>query len=269
MLWLFFFLSFSAMAASDSTNAFEKSYPRDNTYCALTGKRIEFIIRGGSKYTEPKERGFGELLFYRNQQKKPKLLDLNISGSDTFAFFKGKSTLCSKSHGYKLDDSTFAVLLRKENRPFNDLLVLQLFDVPTLTPKEVIATQYPVEKILPSTDGFMFQTVPETHNPDFGKVMIEGNQYIYQERDFPIWMSYSLKGFEVISEMTFSKFPWKKSFLDLNDFLTATGYNTLEKKFTKTITYLAVNHKLKKRCLLIIEKKQKLVGNESWRCHAI
>lgn len=269
MLWLFYFLSFSALAASDSTNVYEKAYPRDNTYCTVNSKRVEFIIRGSNKYTEPKERGYGEFLFYKNTLKKPKLLELNQTGSDTFGFFKGNKTICSKSHGYKLDDSTFALLLKKENRPFNDILTIQLFDTNSFSPKESISTQYPVEKIEKSTNGFVFKTVPENYSPEFGKVMIEGNEYIYQEKNFPIWIGYSLAGFEVLSELSFKRFPWKKLFKDQEDFLTTTGWNSVEKKFTKTISYLAVNHKLKKRCLLIIEKKQKLAGNETWRCQTI
>lgn len=269
MYWLLALLSVSAFAASDSTNAFEKSYPRDNTFCSLNKKRIEFIIRGGNKFTEPKERGFGEFLFYKNAGKKPKLLQLNLNGSDTFSFFKGPSSICSKSHGYKLNDSTFALLLKRENRPFSGLLTIQLFDTTTLAPKELIETQYAVEKALPTADGFVFKTIPENHNREFGKVVIEGQDFIYREDEFPLWINYSLKGFELSSEVTFTKFPWKKSFRDQEDFQQLSGWNPTDKKFTKTIVYVAINHKLKKKCLLLIESKQKLAGNESWRCQAI
>lgn len=259
----------SAFAASDSTNAFEKSYPRDNTFCALNQKRVEFIIHGGNKYTEPKERGYGEFLFYRNPEKRPKLLNMNRSGSDTFSFFKGQSSACSKSYGFKLDETTLAVLFKRENRPFKDLLTIQQFDFKTLAPKEVIETNYPVEKIEAMPDGFRFKVIPENHSREFGKVSIEGQDYIYREDEFPIWMGYTLKGFETQSDVTFNKFPWKKHFRDQDDFLTASGWNPELKKFSKTIIYVAVNHKVKKKCLLLLENKQRPSGNESWRCQTM
>jgi hypothetical protein len=267
MTLLFFLLSFTAFAASDSMDAFEKSYPRDNTYCSYQKRRIEILIRGGQKFTEPKERGYGEMIFYREPGKKPKLLS-GLRG-DTFRLFSGNSPLCSKSHGYKVDDKTLAILFLRENRPFADKLVIQLIDLASLTPKEIIETNYLAERASKTADGFSFKTVPENHNPDFGKVLIESNEFIYREEGFPLWMNYSAKGFEVSLELTYRKFPWKKTFKDQEEFLAITGWNEVDKKFSRTVTYIAINHKLKKRCLLLIESKQKLVGNESWRCYNI
>lgn len=268
MTFILLFLSLSAFASSDSTDAFDKSYARDNTFCSYKNHRMEFLIRGGSKFTEPKERGYGELLFYRTD-KKAKLLEMNGFRSDTYRFFMGTSPLCSKSHGYQLADSTMAVLLLKENRPFKDKLVIQQVDLKTFTPGAFVETNYPTDKAFKTADGFTFRTVPENHNPEVGKVSLEGQEYIFQEKEFPYWINYSLKGFVVSPEMTFTKFPFKNYFKDIRDFQMLTGWNETEKKFSNSVMYIAVNHKIKKRCLLFIGKKQKLEGNEMWRCHTI
>lgn len=259
----------SAFSATESMNAFEKTYPRDNTFCSHKNKRVELLIRGTNKFIESKDRGYGEFIFYRQTGKKVKLLELNSFRGDTYRFFLGTSPHCSKSHGYQIDPTTMAILLLKENKPFTDKLVIQNFDMATLTPKNVIETNYPVEKAFKIKDGFVFKTVPEMFRPEMGKIKINGEDYIYQERAFPLWINYTAAGFEISLDATFSKLPWKKSFKDLEDFTVTTGWNESEKKFTKTITYEAVNHKIKKKCLLIIEAKQKLVGSEFWRCQAI
>jgi hypothetical protein len=269
MIAFFLFFSLSAFAASNSMNAFETAYPRDNTFCSLNNHRVEFLIRGGSKFIEPKDKGYGEYIFVKNKNKKPMLLQLNKLRGDTYRFFLGSSPLCSKSHGYKIDDSTLAILFLKENRPFRDKLVIQHFDFKSLTPKEVIETNYPVDKALKTSDGFAFKTSPENHRPEFGKVNIEGQSFIFQEKDFPLWVNYSSKGFEPSSVLSFQRFPWQKAFKDQEDFHQVTGWSEAEKMFTKTILYLAVNHTLKKECLLFITAKQKLAGNEAWRCYAI
>lgn len=268
MLLLLFFLSYSAFAGTDSKNAFGKSYARDNTFCGHHENRIEILIRGLSKFTEPNERGYGEYLFYRKEDEKPVLMPLNASRSDTYKLFLGTSPLCSKSHGYQIDPKTFAVLLLKENRPFEDKLVIQFFDSKTLTPKDFIETDWPTDKAQKSKNGFAFRTLQEKHDPENGKVTIEGDSFFYYEKDFPIWINYSSKGFEMNTGLTFKKFP-AKVFKDEKDFLMITGWDSTEKKFTKDTLFMAESQKVKKRCYLFIEKKQKLTGNVAWRCQSI
>lgn len=271
MMPLFLFLSLSAFASSDALNVFEKTYPRDNTFCSYKGKRVEFLVRSGSKFTEPRERGYGESIFFRKSQSRmdPKLLALSSGHSDTYRLFLGTSPVCSKSHGYQIDKDTIAILLLKENKPYRDKLVIQLLDSLTLLPKTFIDTNYPVDKARPSADGFSVRTFPETYNLEMGKVKIENQDFIYQEKEFPIWMKYSAAGFEVNPSTTYDQFEFKKYFKDESDFNESVGWLPAEKKFSKAIMYHAVNHKMKKSCLLFIAGKQKLAGTELWRCQTI
>lgn len=269
MISILFFLTLSAFAASDSKDAFDKSFPRDNTFCSYKGKRVELLIRGESKFTEPKERGYGELIFYRHPPKRPHVMKFSQFKADTFKLFNGVSPLCSKSHGYQTDEESMAILLLKENRPFKDKLVIQLFDLKSMTPKELIETNYPTDRAKKTKTGFAFSSFQENHNPEMGKVSIEGQEFIFQEKDFPQWIEFAGRSFGLLPDLTFERLPWKKHFKDQDDFYSVTGWNPAEKKFTKNIVYFAVNHKLKKSCVLFIAGKQKLVGNESWRCQTI
>lgn len=215
--------------------------------------------------------GYGELLFFRNLPvRKPTLLSLSKSRGDTFKLFLGTSPYCSKSHGYLLESKKLAILLLKENRPFIDKLVIQFFDVTTMKPAEYLETSYQADRAMKTEDGFAVRVNSDNYNRDMGTVKIEGEKFIYQEEQFPQWISYSIKsGFEVMSTLTYEKFPWKDAFRDENDFLAMTSWDPETKKFGKKIIYVAVNHKLKKKCLLLIEAKQKPVGGEAWRCQAI
>jgi hypothetical protein len=264
------FLAFSAFPKSASKNAFEKSYPRDNVFCGPKDNKIELLIRGGSKFTEPKEKGYGELIFYRLSNKKPVLMTLSDFKSDTFRLFLGTSPLCSKSHGYKLDEETLVVLFLKENRPFKDKLVLQFFDSKTLLPTKNVDTNLNVDKARISTTGFSVRTFNEIHHQDAGKVSINEEVFVYHEKEFPKWMDYNLNsGFKTNPEMTFQKFPWKKSMQDIKEFLSLSGWDLEKGQFTREIIYLAVNHQAKKRCILFTDKKIKIDGSESWKCHTI
>ena len=259
-------LSFGALASTTSKDAFDKSYPRDNTFCSLDGKRIEFLIRGGNKFTEPKEKGYGEIIFFRRPSKKPRLLRSHSSG-DTYRLFPGKNSLCSKSYAYKIDNSTFAVLFLKENHPFKDKLIIQLVDAKTLLPKDFIETDYPTDMAKVHRDGFSFRHVAETNSQDFGRVSIEGESFIFHEKVFPLWFLYTKQGFSLTEKLTYEEFPWKNHFKDQKDFLENAKWNASAKDFANKTIYLAVNHKLKKECVFLAPAKQKLAGNEAWRCY--
>lgn len=263
---LLFILSFNLWATSDSTNTFEKSFPRDNTYCTYKGQRVELLIRGGNKFSEPADKGYGEYIFYQRDKIKPNLLNISLSQEHTYRFLMGKNTLCSKSHGYKLDDSTLGVLILKENQPYKDKLVILKFDLKTLTPKGLVDTNYPVELVESAPHGFSFNSFPENHNLEMGKITIEGTEHIFQEIELPLWIDYAQNQFIVNPELTFTHFPFKIYFKDLADFLIMTDWDKTEKKFKRVHPYISVNHKIKKKCLLLTDKKQKPTGQDPWRC---
>ncbi len=50
-------LNLTSFASTDTKDAFDKSFPRDNTFCSYNDKRVEILIRGENKFTEPKEKG--------------------------------------------------------------------------------------------------------------------------------------------------------------------------------------------------------------------
>lgn len=262
-------ISLSLLFAAKSKNAFEKSYPRDNTFCSYEGKRVEFQIRGESKYTDTREKGYGEFIFYRVDKKDPKLMALNDFRSDSFKLFLGKSKICSKSLAYGINSKTFAVLFLRENRPFRDKLVIQLFDIGAMEPANFIETPFSVDKVKKIAGGFSFRAFKDNHKLDAGKITINGTEYIYHEKDFSEWVTYQNNKFETNGELSFKNFPWKQYFKDINDFYSVTGWLPGEKKFTNEIIYLAINHKLERGCFLVSPSKEKLNGGEPWRCQDI
>lgn len=266
MMLFFLFHALASFAASDSSNAWEKSFPRDNTFCSIGNQRVEISIRGSQNNIEPKERGYGDLVFYTLPGKKPKLLELNKHKSDTYRLFLDKDTSCSKSHGHPLNSSTFLVLLLKENKPYKDLLAIHQFDQKTLQPKEFIETNYPTDMAIRIKDGFAFRTKNGADQTEVGQVRLGGEDYVFQENALPLWINYTNKGFEIDPELTFSNLPWKDFMTDENEFKSLFGWNPSEKKFSHEMIYFAVNHKLKKNCILITNKKQKINGSENWRC---
>jgi hypothetical protein len=256
--------SFSAYSA-EVRSLLETTYTRDNTYCRMSKERIEIQIRSDDKMTESSEKNYGEYIFYYHK-KEPFILPLNVDRLSNFRFFPGRETVCTKSLGYMLDKDKLAILFLKENRPFMDKLAIQIFNATTLVPGEALDTDYTTDKteILPG--GFMFRTYAERQGLEMGSVKIQETEYFFQDRNFSYWMKYTNAGFEIEALASFTHSPWKKHFKDEKDFLAATGWDATTKKFTNSVLYVAVNHKQKKQCLLLMPAKTKISGSETWRC---
>ncbi len=55
-----------ASSNQEARDLFDRTYARDNTFCKLEQKTVEFQLRGNSRYTEPAEKATGQSAFYKN-----------------------------------------------------------------------------------------------------------------------------------------------------------------------------------------------------------
>lgn len=269
---IIYFLLLSILSANASVDAvdaedlFEKTWPRANSSCSANKKRIELFIRGGSKFTESRERGFGEYVLYRIEDKI-EVFSFSKSQSSLYRFYAATAgSSCSKTQGYPLQEDRFAILIGEENRPHMEKLIIQIFDFKTMKPLETIETNLLVEKTYNRPGGFVFKTVTERFDMDMGKVKIGKDKFTYQDRVFPMWRFFNGKTIEVDSTTTFMKLPWKKYFKDEAEFLKEAAWDTSTKEFKNQIVYYAAQKGLKKKCVLFKDKRVKLDGSEGWHC---
>ena len=269
MSWLitFFFVA-QSFAAFNSKDLWERSFPKDNTFCRLGKERVEFSVRGFHKHTEPRDRGYGEL-FFMEYGKVKKSLDIGQGNSGLYRFFKGSPTsrLCSKYPSYQINPKTLALLLLKANRPFKDKLIVQLVDSSALTPLQTIHTNFLADKALPAPRGFYFRTNSDRIEIDMGSIQWDEKKFTYQDRDFQEWYHFDGKDFSLTEKMTYTESPYKAYFTSEEDFLKTFAWNPQDKKFLNKIIYVAVNHSAGKECIIVLDAKAKLTGSEEgWRC---
>ncbi len=267
---LSFLILISSVAFADTPKNIkllvEKTYPRDNTFCRFKNKLIEIEIRGDSRETEKRDAGYGQYVFQKDDAQFS-LLPINKDKFGRYRFYKGKSQTCSKSLAVELDSKTIAILFLKDNRPFKEKLVVQLYDIQMAIPKEVIETDYLSDQLEIISGGFQFRSASDRVDRKFGKVKIADHEYIFQDEDMSPIVKYSAKGFEILPDETFEKSPWRSFFKDKNDFFMFTGWKPEEKKFINFFVYTAVNHDLKRACVLFSSTSQStLTGSEFWRC---
>lgn len=266
MPWLILFLVAQSFAAFNSKDLFEKSFPKDNTFCRLGKENVEFSVRGFSKNTEPRDRGYGELLFMEYGKEK-KSLNIGQGNSGLYRFFRGSAKYCSKYPSYLIDEKTLALLMLKANRPYGDKLIVQLIDTKSLAPLNTIHTDYLADKALPAPKGFYFRTHTDRVDMDMGSLLWNEKKITYQDRDFQEWFYFDGKEFFLNERVTYNESPYKTYFTSEEDFLKTFGWNTKDKKFLNKIIYVAVNHTIGKECILIRDSKMKPSGSEEgWRC---
>jgi hypothetical protein len=267
-MYIFLFLTSLAFATGwDIRSVRESTYSRDNTYCQIGLQRIEFQIRSDASHTDSNDKKYGTYLFFYPNEL-PKLLPLNKDKMHSFRFFHGNSSLCSKSLGYSIGKDKIAVLFLKENRPDMDKLSFQIMNATTFEPENIIDTEYMSDLTEIASGGFVFRTHDQRNGLEMGKTKIKDLEYLFQDRDFPYWVKYSEKGFKISALTSFQKFPWKGYFKDVKDFFAYSGWDRKEKKFKNATLYVAVNHALKKECILLSPAKIKITEAETgWRCN--
>src|SRR5690606_10323692 len=138
------FVLISSVYAADRfevQNLIARTFTHDNTFCNLNGRRVEFELRGLNKFTEPKEKFYGEFAFFKPKNLL-KQLPLNKDSLHTYRFFPGANSLCSKSLGFKIGPATSSILFLRENRPYKGKLVIQNYDHNKHEPLETIETEY-------------------------------------------------------------------------------------------------------------------------------
>ncbi len=253
-----------ATFASDQ-DTFEKTYPRDNSFCQIGNKRIEILIRGFQSHTDPKDRMWGENVFARNPEGQLSRIPVTME-SGLYRLFQGTSSSCTKVVG-SMVGTRFAILFQKHNSPHKHRVVVQYLDPATLKPLDTVYTPYLADKAKITKSGVVLRThSPTRQEMEMGKVMISGKQYLYQDHLLPLWVSLDKDGFSIEPNETFENFSYKAFFKNVEDFRLQSGWDETEKKFTKTKLYVAINHTSKSKCILLIDSKKVLNGEENWIC---
>lgn len=258
-------LLFSLAAAASDQDSFEKTYPRDNTFCMIGGKRVEIMIRGDQSHTEPKERMWGEHVFARVGTGPVYRLPVT-ERSGLYRLFQGNPSSCTKAIA-TMNDGKFMIFFQKMNSPHKHQLVIQHLDPVTLKPATTVHTPYMADMARPAKSGYVVRThSPAREEIEMGKVVIGGKRFMYQDHEFPVWVALDKQGFTTDHQATFENFSYRSFFRTNEDFKLHAGWLEKEKSFTKTKLYVAINHESKSKCILLVGSKTNLTGEENWLC---
>lgn len=258
-------LIFSLAALATDKDTFEKTYSRDNTFCQIGQKKIEIMVKGNLSHIETEDLRWGEHVFFRIGDGPATKVPVT-SESGLYRLLHGSPSSCTKVVGTMLDGK-FAVLFQKDNRPHKNQVVIQYFDPKDFRPMETLHTPYLADKAMVKNNGFILRThSPNRQDIEMGKVTIKEKKYLYQDHRFPVWVTLDKTGFSSDVSATFEDFTYKSFFKNIDEFKSQTGWLEGEKSFAHTKLYVAINHELKSKCILIVKEKKPLTGEENWIC---
>lgn len=260
-----FALIFSLAALATDKDTFEKTYSRDNTFCQVGQKKIEIMVRGNLSHIETADLLWGEHVFFRIGNGAATKVPVT-SESGLYRFFQGNPSSCTKVVGTMLDGK-FAVLFQKDNRPHKNQLVIQYFDPKDFRPLETLHTPFLADKAMVKNNAFLLRTHSQNRSDiEMGKVTIKEKKYLFQDHRFPVWVTFDKSGFSSDVVATFEDFTYKSFFKSIDEFKLHSGWQENEKSFTNTKLYVAINHEVKSKCILLLKEKRALTGDENWLC---
>jgi len=245
----------------------DKTYVHDNSYCHLNQKRIEIEIRSFDKYTEMNDSEYGEYTFIMHSGKQI-LLPLNQNNLGKYRLFKGKSAHCTKSLAISMDKDVLALFFLKDNRPLGDTLSIVLYNVNNQETKLIETSHRPLHGF-EADNKIKFQLRPILRTPLFGKLVLNGKNYIYQEKYIKPWMTFNGQEFEVDTELSFERAEIKGHFSNRIDFERHFAWNHNQRAYQLDKYLYAVNHELKEECLAFPFEAKKDLTQHKWECKSM
>lgn len=246
---LVFILLLASLFARAESSLFEKTYPRDNTFCRAGQKSIEVKIKSHEQYAEYQDNVYGDKLFLLTGDKV-KDVDLDDEGIGRYRFLRGENSVCSKALSLSLGNGEVAIFLSKENRPHEDTLTILYYNFRT-NDYEVISTDHRVNNAYIVDGKLVFKLKADSCLQKTGHTLIDGKRFVYSQKDFEPWISFDGKHFAVDKNLTFGKFDGRDYYLNYDEFV-------LHKGKSKIVRY-AINSNLKTRCISFSE-------NDNWKC---
>lgn len=235
----------------------DKTYVRDNSYCRIAPKRYELEIRSFDQYTSFDEAEYGEHAFviYNNNYK---LLPLNEKMIGRYRFLKGKDKNCTKNLSLNIGKSGLIVFFLKDSRPFLDTLSMVHYDDVTKQ-IDVKETTLPVENAWVKNNVLHIYSYETLTNPDMGKIKINGQEHIYNQKPFGAIWTFDGKTFRVDDTETFNHFPFKSIIKTKEEFKRIFKWDSGKGNFTVKSFIYAVHMQARKECL-------KAENSEEWVC---
>ena len=245
----------------------DKTYVHDNSYCQLNQKRFEVEIRSFDKYTEMNDSEYGEYTFIMHSGKKI-LLPLNHNNLGKYRLFKGENSLCTKSLAISIDKNVLALFFLRDNRPLGDTLSIVLYNVKNQETKLIETSHRPLHGF-EAGNIIKFQLKPELRTPLFGKLILKGKKYIYQEKYIKPWMTFNGQVFEVDTQLSFERAEIKGRFRNQTEFERQFGWNHNLRAYQLDKYLYAVNHELKEECLAFPFEAKKDLTQHKWECKSM
>jgi hypothetical protein len=254
----------------------EKSVPFKETKCQIGSSKASLFLRFDKKL-EPSENDYsGAPMLFLKSKHTVALEPLTDPYPGDFNFIpaKGNST-CNGTQGFQLSKTAIAVLYSKDNRPFQDLFQVAVWDskADKISDKRELGA---VEELFEVKGGFAFSSIIPRSDADQVKMTsATGREMSATDKDLNALEVVTLNGnklkIEFDPKLSYAKSKWKKFFKDQEDYLKSSGWDAKKKTFKNIVVYEAsyFNRKesdILETCIALTDQRGGEFESSGWRC---
>ena len=254
----------------------EKSIAFKETSCQVGTAKASLLLRFHKKMN-PEENDFsGAPMLFLKSKKTFTIEPLAKPYPNDFSFVPVKeSSSCTDTQGFELNENSIAILYTLDNRPFQDLHQVVVWDakLEKILEKRELGAVVEYFKI---KNGFAFsKMIPRSDGEEIAMVSSSGRKMTATDKDLNAFQTVTLNGNKLKVEfdpsLSYERSPWKKFFKNQNEFLKAAGWNSKKKTFQNIIVYEATSLNQQEgneseSCIAFADKRGGKFAPSAWKC---
>lgn len=254
----------------------DKSVPFKETICQVGTTKAIMLLRFDKNNDLKANDFYGAPMLFLKSKKVHSIEPLANPYPGDFSFTKVKDhSACADTQSFELNKSTIAILYSKDNRPFQDLVRIVVWDAETdkiIDKRELgVADEY-----FKVANGFAYSKVIPRSDVDSREMISDsGRRMTATDKDLNAFQTVVLNGnqlkMEFDPQLSFARSKWKKFFKDQDEYLKFTGWDPKAKTFKNLVVYEAsyFNRKesdILESCIAFTDQRGGGFGRSKWKC---
>lgn len=227
----------------------EKTYRHDHDVCKVHGETIDIDLHAFEQYSDSEDDEYGEIVFLKHKSSTIRV-DLRTNDIGRFRMMKLFNEHCPKVLTITLPDNEIAFFFQKDNRPFQDQVVVLFYNTKTRA-HEVMVSEISGKNYFLKNNRLYLKATKDDSEASTGSVIINKQKFSFIERKLDPWISFDGRHTKLEPDLTWERFEY-------NGFIRKAEFKALKHLFQAKYR-IAFNPFSRKKCLSI--------NDGEWRCH--
>ena len=254
----------------------DKTVPFRKTLCQMGDTKASFLLRFDKKINASENDYSGAPMVFLKSKKAHIIEPLTKPYPGDFSFVPAKeNSTCIETQGFELNNNVMAILYSKDNRPFQELYQVAVWNTKTdkIIDKRDLGA---VTEYFKTENGFAFSTmIPRSDADEFKMTSSSGREMTAIDKDLGALQTATLDKnklkIEYDPKLSYERSNWKKFFKNQEEYLNTAGWDSKKKNFKNIVVYKASYPDRKEKdtlesCIAFTEKRDREFDRSKWKC---